>query len=679
MRFLRLIRAVLWSVFGVRRREDAAHEWEGVRPGTIIAAGLVVAALVISAIVAMVRFLASDASRAADQARLATKSTPVAPPKRRGPVVVRDTMEERVAACTSCHSAATEATPDGFSPRIAGKPMGYLFNQLVSFRDGRRTYPPMVYLVQNLSEAYLREMAAYFDELDLPYPPPEAAGLSNEESARARGLVEHGDPARGVPACVECHGANLAGMEPAIPGILGLPRQYMNAQFGAWRSGRLRSRTPDCMAEVARRLAPEDAARLATWLAAQPVSAGTRRQSAPRKLPLECATAEVAGPEPAQAQSISRTRGEELVAAGDCITCHTARGGAPFAGGRAIATPFGNVYSTNITSDAATGIGSWSRDDFWRALHEGRSKDGRLLYPAFPYPNFTQITRQDADAMFDYLRALPPVSRPNTAHALRFPYNTQAALAAWRALFFRAGTFQPDPDRGAEWNRGAYLVRGLGHCDACHAPRNIFGAVSHSLDLGGGLIPMQNWYAPPLVSAARDAAQRHADDIVSLLKSGVSPSGTAMGPMAEVVYRSTQHLPLADIRAMASYLQSVPAQAKAQAAAAPADRQTLQRGASIYAEHCGQCHGDEGEGAFPAYPPLVRNRSLANPVPANAIKALLYGGYAPATSANPRPYGMPPYAGKLAETDIAAVLTYVRASWGNAGAPVTTIEIERYR
>ena len=648
-------------------------------PRTIIAIGVLVAVMVVGVIATMVRFPVRDADRRGAEEASAEPTVSAVVSRRHGPVAVRGTMEERVAACTSCHSAATEATPDGFSPRIAGKPAGYLFNQLLAFRDGRRTYPPMVYLVQNLSEAYLREMAAYFGELELPYPPPERTALSNEESARARDVVEHGDPARGVPACIECHGRNLAGIEPGIPGILGLPRQYMNAQFGAWRSGRLRSRASDCMAEVASRLAQADAALVAAWLAAQPVSIDMKRESAPRKLPLDCAATAAAKPEIAPPEPPLRSRGEDLVAAGDCIACHTALGGAAFAGGRAIATPFGTVYSSNITPDPATGIGRWSRDDFWRALHEGRSKDGRLLYPAFPYPNFTRITREDADAMFDYLRSLAPVSRPNTAHALRFPYGTQVALAAWRAFFFRPGIFQPDPDRSAEWNRGAYLVRGPGHCDACHAPRNIFGAVSHSLNLGGGLIPTQNWYAPPLGSAARGEARRHPDDIVSLLKSGVSRAGTAMGPMAEVVYRSTQHMPLADLRAIAAYLQSIdPGLPRGQEAPAT-DTATMERGATVYAEHCAKCHGDDGEGAFPAYPPLAHNRSLGNPVPANAIKAVLYGGYAPTTFANPRPYGMPPYAGKLTEHDIAAVLTYVRSSWGNAGAPVTAIDIERYR
>ncbi|MEZ0308760.1 MAG: c-type cytochrome, partial [Ramlibacter sp.] len=187
-------------------------------------------------------------------------------------------------------------------------------------------------------------------------------------------------------------------------------------------------------------------------------------------------------------------RGAYLAKAGNCMACHTERGGAPFAGGRAIDTPFGTVYSSNLTPHRDEGIGSWSPDHFWRALHNGRSRDGRLLYPAFPYPNYTLVTRTDSDAIYDYLRSLPPAARANTPNRLRWPYNTQAALAVWRALYFSPGTHEADLAQSAEWNRGAYLVQGLGHCSACHSPRNALGANSDMMDLSGGLIPMQNWY-----------------------------------------------------------------------------------------------------------------------------------------------------------------------------------------
>ena len=373
-------------------------------------------------------------------------------------------------------------------------------------------------------------------------------------------------------------------------------------------------------------------------------------------------------------------RGRYLVAAGDCIACHTAPGDAAYAGGRAIETPFGTVYSTNLTADIATGLGAWSPDDFWRALHNGRSRNGRLLYPAFPYPNFTHVTRDDADAMFAYLRTLPVVSRANRPHAVRFPYGTQPALAVWRALFFRPGIYEPDDARDAEWNRGAYLVRGLGHCDACHAQRNIFGAVARRVDLGGGRVPMQNWHAPPLVSAsAGGAAGWPVDDIATLLKSGIAPRGMAMGPMAEVVYRSTQHLSDADARAMATYIRSLPARDAPSAPAPTPEPRVMTRGAAVYDRHCADCHGGRGEGAFPAYPALAANPSVAGSFAANAIRAVLLGGYPPVTAANPRPYGMPPFVNTLPDADVAAVLTYVRASWGNSAPPVSTLDVQQYR
>jgi cytochrome c553 len=677
MRLLRVLRAVLWSFFGVRRGADAARDLEGAGAGTILAIGVAVALLLVLAIVLVVRAVVGGPPAA--QRPSQTAEALQGQLERHGPVRLAGTMEERMRPCASCHGSATQATRDGFSPRIAGKPAGYLFNQLASFRDGRRTYPPMVYLVQYMGDDYLREIAGYFAKLELPYPPPEAPILTPSQAKRAQDIVEHGDDAHDVPACVQCHGAHLSGTDPAIPGLLGLPRQYISEQFGAWRAGRLRSAPPDCMAEVAQRLAAGDVALLAAWLAAQPIPAVVKPERGDRKLPLECGSvAELRDRSSAAPRWPAQNgRGAYLVAAGDCVACHTDIGGAPFAGGRPIATPFGTVYSSNITPDAS-GIGAWSRDDFWRALHEGRSKDARLLYPAFPYPNFTRVTREDADAMFDYLRTLPAVSRKNRPHALRFPYSTQAALAAWRLLFFRSGTFEPEAGKSAEWNRGAYLVRGLGHCDACHASRNIFGAVSHSLDLGGGLIPMQKWYAPPLGSRA-SVAGWPTEEIVALLASGISRHAMAMGPMAEVVYRSTQHLSPADARAIAVYLQQESSDRAANARAANPNFRALARGASIYQEQCAECHGDNGEGAFPAYPALAGNPSMNVPLGANAIKAVLNGGYAPVTAGNPRPYGMPPFFGKLSDEDIAAVLTYARDSWGNAGAPVSALDVERYR
>lgn len=193
-------------------------------------------------------------------------------------------------------------------------------------------------------------------------------------------------------------------------------------------------------------------------------------------------------------------RGRYLALAGNCMGCHTARGGAAYAGGRAIATPFGSIYSSNLTPDAQTGIGNWTADDFWRAIHNGKSKDGSFLYPAFPYPNYTKVTRADADAMYAYFRTVAPVRQANREHDLRFPYNQRMLLAFWRTLYFNPGEFEADTRQNAQWNRGAYLVQGLGHCAACHTARNALGGTVAEGDLAGGMIPMLNWYASSLTS-----------------------------------------------------------------------------------------------------------------------------------------------------------------------------------
>jgi mono/diheme cytochrome c family protein len=373
-------------------------------------------------------------------------------------------------------------------------------------------------------------------------------------------------------------------------------------------------------------------------------------------------------------------RGAYLANAGNCAACHTARGGAPYAGGSGIATPFGTVYTSNLTPDRS-GLGEWTPAEFWRALHNGRSRDGHLLYPAFPYPSYTQVTRDDSDALFAYLRSLPAVAQPNRPHALRFPYDSQAALAVWRALYFKPGSYVPDAKQDAEWNRGAYLVRGLGHCIACHGARNRLGATSESVELSGGLIPMQNWYAPSLGDPAEAGVAHWAkQDVVDLLRNGINARGASvMGPMAEVVYRSTQHLSPADLQAMASFLQHLPQVRHEAADAAPRDRRLIERGGEVYKQHCASCHGDGGEGAAGAYPPLKGNRAVTMEPPANLVRVVVNGAFAPATAGNPRPYGMPPYVHVLEDRDIAAVLSFIRNAWGNSATTVSELQVLQFK
>jgi mono/diheme cytochrome c family protein len=372
-------------------------------------------------------------------------------------------------------------------------------------------------------------------------------------------------------------------------------------------------------------------------------------------------------------------RGENLTRAGDCSGCHSERGGRPYAGGRAIETPFGNVYSSNLTPDPVTGLGSWSADEFWRALHHGRSKSGRLLYPAFPYPNYTRVSRTDADAMFAYLQSLPAVTHANRKPTLGFPFDTQAALAVWRALYFRPASYIDDPERPADWNRGAYLVEGLGHCNACHSARNALGATRGTLDLQGGLIPVQNWYAPSLASPHEaGVAGWPKSEVAHLLKTGVASQGFVMGPMSEVIGNGTQYLSDADLSAMAAYLQALPAPAEADVTPAPPGLPS-ERGAALYHDHCVACHGEQGEGVPGAYPALSGSRAVTMRSTANLVHIVLEGGFPPSTAGNPRPFGMPPFAPVLQDAEVAELLSFVRASWGNRARAVSALDVSHAR
>lgn len=373
-------------------------------------------------------------------------------------------------------------------------------------------------------------------------------------------------------------------------------------------------------------------------------------------------------------------RGAYLARAGNCMGCHTVTGGASFAGGRAVDTPFGAVMAPNITPDIKTGIGHWSSADFWRAMHHGRSQDGRLLYPAFPYPSFTHVTRADSDALFAYLRSMPAVSQANLPHRLAFPYNTQAALAVWRALYFSPGELTPEPQRGADWNRGRYLVQGLGHCAACHSGRNALGGTSLNTEFAGGLMPDATWYAPSLASPHEAGVQRWPrEDVVRLLQTGVAPGASVSGPMAEVVFSSTQYLSATDLGAMAQYLATIPIRE----AEAPEPQRpevgVLTRGAKVYGQQCASCHGEAGRGVAGLYPALAGNRAVVLATTNNVVQMIRHGGFAPTTAGNPRPFGMPPYGQALNDQEIAAVATFIRQSWGHAANPVSPLDVLRVK
>jgi len=586
---------------------------------------------------------------------------------------VPDTLAQRALACTGCHGPQGRSSPQGYVPRLAGKPAGYLLAQLQAFRDGRRAHGTMATMLQPLDDAMLGALAGHFSSLSIPYPAPAAARLEPADAARARQLVLQGDAARRVPACTACHGNTLTGVAPHVPGLLGLPADYLLAQMGAWRTGQRNARAPDCMAEVAHRLSAGDLSLAARWLAAQPVPVqAAPAERPPGAWPLVCGSAmPAAATTPPAAPSAIVARGAYLARLGNCAGCHTAPGGTAMAGGRAITTPYGTVYAGNLTPDLQTGIGRWSADDFHRAMHEGRAPDGRRLLPAFPYTSFTHVARADNDALFAWLRSLPPVVQPNRPHALRFPYNTPLAMAAWQWLNFEpAPPLAQPPGEGAA--RGAYLAKGLGHCGECHAPRGRWSAPGR--ELLGGAMPGQAWTAPSLhpvqgrpVPLAETAA---------LLRSGRNAHGTAGGPMAEVVQASTQHWDTADLQALAGYLQMLPPTAPPPPAQ-PADPALMKAGERLYAHHCADCHGADGRGAPSAYPPLAGNPGVTQPGVRNLVAMLRHGGFGAATGDHPRPYGMPP--ADLSVDDTAAVLTYIRQAWGQNASPVSALDVQKAR
>ena len=382
-------------------------------------------------------------------------------------------------------------------------------------------------------------------------------------------------------------------------------------------------------------------------------------------------------------------QGHTLLQMGNCLACHTERGQPVGAGGRAFETPFGSVYSSNLTPHKAQGLGTWQADDFWRALHYGKSKDGRLLTPVFPYKHTTLITRDDSDAMFAALQTLAAETTqtpvPKVSKSLDWPYNSGVAIAIWRSLFFSSGTYKPQDNKSNEWNRGAYLAQGLGHCAACHSPRNAWGASGEVNDFSGGLMPLVNWYAPSLMNAQETGlAQQSISEITLLLKSGRNATAVASGPMAEVVKHSTQHWPEADLQAVATYLKE---QAQTHSASAIANKPSstkssgnfLSLGAKIYEQQCEQCHQAQGQGVDNAYPALAQNRAVLLSDPTNLVQAVLYGGYPAATAHNPRPFGMPPFVLTLEDKEIAAVLTHLRTQWGNQASEVTPLQVNRIR
>jgi mono/diheme cytochrome c family protein len=370
-------------------------------------------------------------------------------------------------------------------------------------------------------------------------------------------------------------------------------------------------------------------------------------------------------------------RGRYLAAAGDCEACHTSKDGTPFAGGRPIETPFGTIFSANITPDRDTGIGAWSDDQFYRALHEGIAADGSNLYPAFPYPWYTKVTRDDSDAIRAFLKTLPPVPNKKPDNQLVWPLGNRAVMAGWNELFFKPGTFSPDATKSADWNRGAYLVEGLGHCGACHTPTNVFGAAEKGNHLQGGTL--QNWYAPSLSGDLRSGLGAWSvAEIVEFLKTGRNARTAAYGPMSEVITFTTSKLSGADLTAMATYLKDMPA-GKPQTQPEKLDPSEARAGEAIFVDNCSACHRTNGEGVAGMFPSLKGDAVVQSAKATTAIRLILNGGRSVATDARPTSLSMPSFGWKLSDEQVAAVASYMRGAWGNAAPPVSASDVSALR
>jgi mono/diheme cytochrome c family protein len=376
-------------------------------------------------------------------------------------------------------------------------------------------------------------------------------------------------------------------------------------------------------------------------------------------------------PDPAQVE-----QGRYLAVLGDCAACHTRPGGEPFSGGLPIHSAVGTIYTTNITPDSETGIGSWSSDAFWRAMHNGRRANGAHLYPAFPYPYFTHISRGESDALRAYLRSQTPVSYRPPPNRLPFPLNIRGVMVVWNALFFRPHEFKPRPDRSPQWNRGAYLVTGLGHCGGCHTPKNLLQA-DRSREAQQGAV-IEDWFAPDLTGDPRGGlADWSQAELVEFLKTGRNVRTNGSASMGDVLVHSTSLTRDEDLQAIAVYLKSLPS--KRPPAPAGATRIAMSSGAAIYADQCSACHGPDGAGEPRLFPPLRGNANVQSRDATTINRYILTGSPSTATARQPTPLSMPAFAWKLDDDQIAAVSTYVRNSWGNQAPAVSAGQVARLR
>jgi mono/diheme cytochrome c family protein len=406
------------------------------------------------------------------------------------------------------------------------------------------------------------------------------------------------------------------------------------------------------------------------------VQKGLRSMRAILALVLLCTAFSGKGQAEPSADAIAR--GKALAEAADCAGCHTADRSKPFAGGKRIDTLFGAIYSPNLTPDRDTGLGAWSDDEFYRALRYGMGRDGSRYYPAFPYPNFTKMTRDDLLAIRAYLATLAPVPNRVAPPELLWPLNYRIVMRAWNLLFFQPGIFEPNQQKSTEWNRGGYLVTGAAHCGVCHTPKNLFGADRRGRAFGGGLV--QGWFAPRLDGAERSGLKSWSvGDIVEYLQSGRNGRSHAGGPMAEVVANSTSKMSDADVRAIALYLKDLPTGKPDPVVVDPPPQAEMAAGKAVYARACIACHEADGSGAPRIYPPLPGNANLQSVDPSSTLRIILDGAQTATTPRAPNPGSMPAYAKQLSDQEIADVTNYMRNSWGNAAPLVRPAQVKKAR
>jgi mono/diheme cytochrome c family protein len=386
----------------------------------------------------------------------------------------------------------------------------------------------------------------------------------------------------------------------------------------------------------------------------------------------------------AQAKPTRVERGQYLATIGNCVSCHTVQGRPAFSGGREFTTPFGSIYSTNITPDKKSGIGRWSEQQFERAMRMGERADGAHLYPVFPFPSFTRISDEDIAALWAYFRTVPPAENTPPANRLKFPFNQRWLMGLWKSLFFSQGRFSSDPTKSVEWNRGAYLVQGLAHCGACHTPRNSLGAEKESEYLSGGThldkVPsgeIRKWSAVNLTSSPNGLKAWSLNDIQMYLKYGHNSRAGPFGPMHEVIEQSTRHFTNADILSIATYLRSLPALGTATTKPTP---QEMAAGENSYAVHCGTCHLPTGAGGQDTGPPLAGSAVVLAEDPASLINIILYGASVAQNTGGTRKWkDMEPFGDQLSDREIADLCNFLRGSWGNAAPAVDTSEVTAQR